>query len=132
LPALLINEIDEIVAVSGFLGTATVRLGIYADTSGIPSTLVLDAGTVSATAANATYQITINQTLSTGFYWLEFCQQSTAPTTGAYSGNAASTINGNLSIFSGGTGAPTSNLISGYTQSSVTGALMQSSELMLY
>jgi hypothetical protein len=125
------NDYDRIAlrAVSGFSGTATVRLGIYADTSGIPSTLVLDAGTVSATAANATYQITINQTLSTGFYWLAFCQQGTAPTTGSYSGNAASTINGNLSIFSGGTGAPTSNLISGYTQSSVTGAFANAGTL---
>jgi len=125
------NNYDRIAlrTVSGFVGTATVRLGIYADTSGIPSTLVLDAGTVSATSANATFQITINQTLATGFYWLAFCQQSTAPTGSAYSGNAASTINGNLSIFSGGTGAPTSNLISGYTQSSVTGAFANAGTL---
>jgi len=125
------NNYDRIAlrTTSGFSGTATVRLGIYADTSGIPSTLVLDAGTVNAFTANATYQITINQTLSTGFYWLAFCQQSTAPSTAAYSGNAASTINGNLSIFSGGTGAPTSNLISGYTQSSVTGAFANAGAL---
>ena len=108
-------------ATSGFSGSATVRLGIYEDTAGIPSTLILDAGTVNPTTANATFQIIINQTLETGFYWLAFCQQETAPAGSGYSGNAASTINGNLLIFSGGTVAPTSNLISGYSQSSVTG-----------
>jgi len=118
------NNYDRITlrTASGFIGTATVRLGIYADTSGLPSTLVLDAGTVSATSANATFQITIDQTLTTGFYWLAFCQQSTAPSGSAYVGNTASAINGNLSLFTTGTGAPSGNLYSGYTESSITGA----------
>jgi hypothetical protein len=118
------NNYDRITlrTASGFSGTATVRLGIYADTSGLPSTLVLDAGTVSATSANATFQITIDQTLTTGFYWLAFCQQSTAPAGPAYVGNTASPSNGNLSLFTTGTGSPSGNLISGYSESSITGA----------
>jgi hypothetical protein len=116
-------------AVSGFTGTATVRLGIYTDSAGIPNTLVLDAGTVSATVANATFQITINQTLSTGFYWLAMCQQGTAPSAGVYSGNSATASTGNLLIFSGGSVAPTSNLIAGYSQSSVTGAFANAGTL---
>jgi hypothetical protein len=125
------NNFDRITlrAVSGFVGTATVRLGIYADSSGLPSTLILDAGTVSVTSANATFQITINETLATGFYWLAFCQQGTAPTTAAYSGNSATASTGNPLIFSGGTVAPTSNLIAGYSQSSVTGAFADAGAL---
>ena len=116
-------------ATSGFSGSATVRLGIYADTAGIPSTLILDAGTVNPTLANATFQITINETLATGFYWLAFCQQGTAPTGSAFSGNVSSTATPNLLIFSGGTGAPTSAHITGYSQSSVTGAFANAGSL---
>lgn len=66
---------------TAFSGTATVRLGIYADNGGgQPSTLVLDAGTVTATAANTGYQITISQTLSAGIYWVAFNCQSPATT----------------------------------------------------
>jgi hypothetical protein len=57
--------------------STTVRLGIYnvgADNK--PTTLVLDAGTVSASAANTTYQVTINQTLSAGYYYLAINAQS--------------------------------------------------------
>jgi len=53
-------------------GTGSVRLGIYNhdDTTGKPTTVVLDAGTVATGAANTNYEITINQTLSAGWYWL--------------------------------------------------------------
>jgi hypothetical protein len=71
---------------TGFVGTAVVRLGIYNNSStDQPSTVLLDAGTVSPTAASTGYQITINQTLSQGWYWLAInCQ--TAATTNNHAG----------------------------------------------
>jgi hypothetical protein len=71
---------------STFSGTGTVRLGIYNSTNGLPSTVLLDAGTVTPTAASTVYQITISQSLTPGFYWLAFNQQGTAPTAGVYLG----------------------------------------------
>ena len=61
-------------------GSNTLRLGIYNNTDGKPSTVVLDAGTVACTAVSTTYSITISQTLSAGWYWLAMCQQSGAGT----------------------------------------------------
>lgn len=51
-------------------GTSTVRLGIYNMGAAVPTTVVLDAGTVSVTATNTVYEATISQTLSQGWYWL--------------------------------------------------------------
>jgi hypothetical protein len=111
---------------STFTGTATVRLGIYNDNNGVPSTVVLDAGTVSATFNSSAYTITISQTLANGMYWLAFCQQGTAPSTGSYVGNINSQAQGNL-LFNSAAGTPTNNLTAGYFQSSVTGAFATAS-----
>jgi hypothetical protein len=74
-----------IAAGSTFSGTASVRLGIYNDLNGQPDTVLLDAGTIAPTASGQEYQITINQTLSAGFYWLAF-NTITAATTNTYVG----------------------------------------------
>lgn len=63
-----------------FSGSGVARLGIYANSGGQPGAVVLDAGTVATTAANTTYEITINQTLSAGIYWLAMCSQTNATT----------------------------------------------------
>ena len=70
---------------SSYVGTGVVRLGIYDndDTTGKPSTVVLDAGTVSVSGTNTAYEITISQSLAAGNYWLAFVEQ-TAPTSGNY------------------------------------------------
>jgi hypothetical protein len=68
---------------SAFSGTASVRVGIFNNLNGAPGTVLLDAGTVSATAGGTIYQITINQTLDAGFYWLAF-NSITAATTNSY------------------------------------------------
>jgi hypothetical protein len=65
---------------STFSGTGTIRLGVYNNSGGKPSTVLFDAGTVSATAASTTYTITINQTLNSGWYWLAFNSQTNATT----------------------------------------------------
>lgn len=55
-------------------GSPAVRLGIYSDSSGVPGTLLLDAGTIDGTSA--TYQeITISQALTAGRWWLVCAQQ---------------------------------------------------------
>lgn len=116
------NTFDRIgiISASTFVGSSTVRLGIYSDTAGSPNTLVLDAGTVAPTASGQVNQITISQTLSTGFYWLAFAQQGTAPTTANYQGNTNSASVPNLLINASNTiGA---NQLAGFFQSSVTGA----------
>jgi hypothetical protein len=55
-----------------------VRLGIYNNDSSTakPSTVVLDAGTVVVNAANTNFEITISQSLASGWYWLAMCVQS--------------------------------------------------------
>lgn len=64
--------VDLIVA--GATG-AVVRLGIYNDAASFPSSLVLDAGTVLVDSGSGTREITINQTLNAGMYWLTACTQ---------------------------------------------------------
>lgn len=65
-----------------FSGTSTWRLGIYSPkTDGRPYNVVLDAGTVSCTAASTSYEITINQTLQPGNYFIAGAVQSLATTT---------------------------------------------------
>jgi hypothetical protein len=81
--------IDRIcVYTSGFTGTsATVRLGIYNNVDGKPTTVLLDAGTVAMTANQTLYQITINQTLTAGWYWTAVNAQTiVAGTTAAIRG----------------------------------------------
>jgi hypothetical protein len=54
---------------------STVRLGIYNSTNGIPSSRLLDAGTVATTTSSTLTLITINQTLAPGLYWLAAVNQ---------------------------------------------------------
>jgi hypothetical protein len=110
-----------IATASTFSGTGTVRLGIYNNTNGLPSTVVLDAGTVTPTAASTVYEITISQSLTPGFYWLAFNQQGTAPSTGTYSGNTASTNDPNP-LIGGGSASVAGALIQSLIESSITGA----------
>jgi hypothetical protein len=104
---------------TGWSGTGSIRLGIYADNNGIPETLVLDAGLVSANASSTAFQITINQTLSAGFYWLAVNTQ-TAPTTN----NLLSALNStNGSMFNLSSGIFASNLVNlGWDVQNITGA----------
>jgi hypothetical protein len=99
-----------------FSGTASIRLGIYNNSGFKPTTVSLDAGTVSCTAASTLYEITINKTLSEGWYWLVWNAQ-TAATTNNFS------MTGNL-VFNYGMRPATSTgtAFDVYTESSVTGA----------
>jgi hypothetical protein len=68
-----------------FSGSGVMRLGIYNDNGDQPGTLVLDAGTVSPTAASTNYEITIDQALSKGRYWLATVSQTNAATNSYFS-----------------------------------------------
>jgi hypothetical protein len=59
-----------------YSGTSGARLGIYNNSGGKPTTVVLDAGLIAGTTASTNYEITINQTLSPGIYWLAVNWQS--------------------------------------------------------
>jgi len=86
------TDFDRLACRTGtFNASNTVRLGIYSDLNGRPSSLILDAGTVSASAATTDYLITISQTLETGVYWLAF--NSISNTTTQFLGVAAAGIN---------------------------------------
>ena len=112
---------------SGFLGTSSVRLGIYNNTDGRPSTVVLDAGTVAPTASSSVYQITISQTLAAGLYWLAFCQQ-TAPSTASYLGTGSS--GGFVNPIIGGSAATAGGVMTiGFVQDSVSGAFATATSL---
>ena len=112
---------------STFVGSSIVRLGIFNDANGSPSTVVLDAGTVSCTAASTNYEITISQNLNAGFYWLAFCQQ-TAATTSTYIGAIASGASyQNYYLLTQAT--PDANGIAGLIQSSVSGAFSTATSL---
>lgn len=62
-------------------GSGTMRLGIYNNSNKQPSTVVLDAGTVAFSATSTVYAITINQTLTPGWYWLAAVMQSSGGAT---------------------------------------------------
>jgi hypothetical protein len=109
---------------SAFSGSASVRVGIYANgTDGKPSSLILDAGTVTASATNTLYLITINQSLNEGVYYLAMAQQTT-PTVAGYLGS-----NATFNTLFGGATLTTSlgDFINGYYQNSVSGAFATAS-----
>lgn len=67
--------VDQLaVRTSGATGTTgTMVLGLYNDHAtapGRPGTLRLEAGSIDFSAANTTYAVTIDHTLSRGLYWL--------------------------------------------------------------
>jgi hypothetical protein len=79
------DRIGITVAVNG--ATDAARLGIYNDTDGLPSTVLLDAGTVSITGTGdvlTNFEITISQALTPGWYWLAANVQTTSGTQHQY------------------------------------------------
>ena len=108
---------------SAWSGTANVRLGIYnADsTTGLPSTVYLDAGTVSAAFSGSTFEITISNTPPAGFYYLAIVVQS------AIANNSVEGVSTNsppffLSTSQSGGNIEGAGVVQSFKQSSVTGA----------
>jgi hypothetical protein len=101
---------------NGFTSAGNARLGLYnaSATTGLPTTVVFDAGTVNVTASLTEYDITISQSITAGWYYFAFNQQS---------GNFQATA---TDIRSPDFGNITSNVTSGgarlFAEDSVTGA----------
>jgi hypothetical protein len=109
--------LDRIAIVSGssFSGSASVRLGIFANSNGRPGNLILDAGTVAPTAASSSYAITISQSLSAGIYWVAM-NTITAATTNTYYGSSSGTNTFNPLIGGAVVSLPGSAGLMGFTQ----------------
>jgi hypothetical protein len=114
-------------------GTNTTRLGIYnSGTDGLPNTVLIDAGTVNPTATGTTYEITISQAVTAGWYFLAINRQASGATPAnfisANPSSAGTTQNNSITFFT----APvdTTARITGYTESSVTGAFATAGTLI--
>lgn len=71
---IFIHTAQTFSAIGVYVTTAVaskIRMGIYTNISGLPGNLVLDAGEVTVTLALAQqYDLSISQTLNSGWYWL--------------------------------------------------------------
>jgi len=108
----------QIFTTGTFSGTASVRLGIYNDNGGVPNTVLVDGGTVSATAASTLYTVTISQAVTAGWYWMAFNTQTAATVNSFYGANAGVALPNALfpKVAAGGNG------INSTIQTGVTGA----------
>jgi len=107
---------------TSLVASSTYRLGIYnADSNGVPSTLVIDAGTIDTSSTGAK-SITISQSLSAGLYYLVGCQQGGA--TNAIM-RAYHNIIGNFAPIAN-TSMSTTLYNTSYAQDSVSGAFPSS------
>lgn len=66
--AITLSAIGCEVTTAGDVG-CTVRLGIYADVNGLPSTLVADAGTIAGDVVGSA-EVATSVTLQPGIYWI--------------------------------------------------------------
>ena len=97
----------------------TARLGIYnSGTNGVPSSLLVDAGTISYTASATTYSVTISTPLSVGWYWLAIVVQAGAST---WLGCGETLLS--PSVTQRSFAANSGNVVTGYYTDSVTGSL---------
>lgn len=114
-----IDRIGGEITVVGEAGSK-LRLGIYADNgTGYPGALVVDAGQIAGDVV-ATAELTVALTLDPGLYWIGGAVQSvvtTQPTVRVSSNWTPPILLRSGSIPSGGA------LLSGYSQTGVTGAL---------
>lgn len=130
LPVCTISRIS-IKTSASFSGTASIRLGIYNNgADNVPTTVFLDASTVSCTAASTVYEITVNQAITTaGYYWLVFRTATAASTNGFvassgtafFTGTSASSTAGFLGV---------SDRIIAFTEGGKTGAFTTAGTLV--
>lgn len=100
---------------------STLRLGIYRDDgTGFPGALLLDAGTIDATSATV-QQITINQVITPGVYWIGGAVQG-APTTQPTVRNVSTFAHSGVGTAGGSAAVPNQGLV-GYSQAAVTAGL---------
>jgi hypothetical protein len=100
----------------------TLRMGIYNDNgSGLPGTLLLDAGSIDLSTATGVKEITISQAVATGVYWLASVKQGSNTAT-----VLVNTFNGVARTIAPTKGPSGTNLYDtspGFSLAGVTGAL---------
>jgi hypothetical protein len=101
---------------SNMTTSGLTRLGLYgvSSTTGKPSNLIFDAGTVSVTTATTDYAITISQTITAGWYYFAINRQS-----GNYTFIGA---DGPIANFASTALTPAGSHVTMFTESSITGA----------
>jgi hypothetical protein len=99
--------------------SAVVRIGIYNDSSGRPSTVAKDAGTVSINATGVLTKTFTEVTLTPGWYWAAIATQS-IDTAGANPTFAACSVSAQIA----GETTPTAsnNMFTYFSSSSISGA----------
>lgn len=95
-----------------------LRFGLFAHSAGLPTTLIVDAGTVSTETTTGAKEATIAQTLDAGLYWIGIVAQGAACTVTAF---AAQTVTPFVSSDTTPTGSGLSHGM--FQQNSVSGAL---------
>lgn len=120
LPSNAISNLGSFVVTGGAAG-AVIRFGIYDDVNGVPTNLLLDAGTAAATANSTLVSVAASLTPSTaGWYWFVSAVQGAAASRPAVVVRASSTTRPN--IYASGT-SPNGFGQGGWYRDSVTGAL---------
>jgi hypothetical protein len=134
LPGYAVDRIS-IQSGSSHSGTSTIRLGLYnaSSTTGLPSTVYLDAGTVSVSAQSTTYEITISSTPPAGYYYFAINAQTITGSADITSISNATTEKPYPSFLSPVTSTLTTDAYSyGFSQSGVTGAFATAGTLTNY
>lgn len=109
---------------------AVVRFGLYADTAGVPGTLLKDSGAVAATAAFNNVTGTINIAVTAGLYWCTLvCQggATTRPTVNTIIGDRTIPTVMSSDLTTALSGTPHI----GYNKTGVTGTLPAATGLVL-
>ena len=122
---------DRISMRSGaYVGTATVRMGLYnaSSTTGLPTTVVFDAGTVSPSATDTNYEITISQSLTAGYYYMAINLQAKTGDGDYLTGGALATPGLPFLMTTTSFAASPGNF-SYFTESGVTGAFATAGSL---
>jgi hypothetical protein len=120
LPGYALNRIG-IRTANGTTGDNTTRLGIYnTDSTGKPSTVYLDAGTVVANTINTNFEITISSTPPAGYYYLAVNIQATTGNRELASMDATTTYY--MTSMKVTSSLNTTTYRTGFSESGVTGA----------
>lgn len=117
-----ISAVSVNIATGGSAG-ALLRVGVFNDTGGVPSTVLADGGTVAATGTGTTTK-SFTQALTPGRYWIGVVEQG-APATNITIGTVAAGAQQIVTTVPPDTlaHALALNTYCGYTQTGVTGAL---------